>query len=365
MFEPKYRITNETLRWVGRIEAAREVIDGAALVPEWEMRFREEALMRTVHFGTRVEGNNLSREQTEKIVKDDPARDESADDVAKRVGVAGKKRDVQEVINYRNVAKFVDQLARLGDKRRKFEYGEREFLQIHSLTMEKILPVNELGVYRKVGVSIKNDKNEVVDRPPLPVEVPYQMEDFWLWLKRVGKNEIHPVLLAGIVHYELVRIHPFVEGNGRTARAFATLLLVSEGYDIKRFFSVEEYFDRDVEGYYKALASVKNAEGEMSSWLEYFCKALAIEMDKVKEKVRRLSMDNRFKDRRGKQIALSERQIALMEVFQLRDEMTMKEAREVLPMVSDDTILRDLSDLMKKSLIKKKGKTKGVRYLLK
>lgn len=365
MFRPEYEITNGILNWVGRIEAAREVIDGAALVPEWEVRFREEALLKTVHFGTRVEGNSLSREQTEKIVKDDPARDESADDVAKRVGVAGRKRDVQEVINYRNVVKFVDQLARLGDKRKKFEYGEREFLQIHSLTMEKILPSDQLGVYRNDPVSIKNPKGEVIDRPPLPVEVPYQMEDFWLWLKKLGKNEIHPVLLAGIVHYELVRIHPFVEGNGRTARAFATLLLANEGYDIKRFFSVEEYFDKDVEDYYQALASVKERDGDMSKWLEYFSRALAAEMDKVKEKVRRLSMDSRFKDRKGKQIALSERQIALMEVFQLRDEITMKEAREILPMISDDTILRDLRDLIKKGLVKKKGKTKGVKYLLK
>lgn len=365
MFKPKYEITNGVLRWVGQVEAAREVIDNAALVPEWEMRFREEALVKMVHFGTRVEGNNLSREQAEKIVKDDPARDEPADEVAKRIGVAGKKRDVQEVINYRNVIKFVDQLARLGDKRKKFEYGEREFLQIHSLTMEKILLSNELGVYRQVAVSIKDGKGEIVARPPLPVEVPYQMEDFWLWLKRMGKNEIHPVLLAGIVHYELVRIHPFVEGNGRTARAFATLLLANKGYDIKRFFSVEEYFDRNIEGYYEALASVKRNGGNMSEWLEYFCRALAAEMDKVKEKVRRLSMDTKFKDKQGKQIALSERQIALMEVFQLRDELTMKEAREVLPMVSDDTILRDLGGLMKKSLVKKKGKTKGVRYLLK
>lgn len=365
MFKPKYEITNDVLRWVGQIEAAKEIIDSAALVPEWEMRFREEALVKVVHFGTKVEGNNLSREQTEKIVKDDPTRDEPAEEVAKRVGVAGKKRDVQEVINYRNVVKFVDQLARLGDKRKKFEYGEREFLQIHSLTTEKILQSNELGVYRKVPVSIKNSKGETVDKPPLPVEVPYQMEDFWLWLKKVGKNEIHPVLLAGIVHYELVRIHPFVEGNGRTARAFSTLLLVNEGYDIKRFFSVEEYFDRDVEGYYEALASVKKNRGNLTEWLEYFCKALASEMDKTKEKVKRLSMDTKFKDKQGKQIALSERQIALMEVFQLRDELTMKEAREVLPMVSDDTILRDLGGLMKKGLVRKKGKTKGVRYLLK
>ena len=362
----KFTITNKILVSVGEVEVAREIIDEASLVPEWEMKFREDALIRTVHFGTHVEGNDLSREQAQKIVRDDPARDEKAEEVAKRVGVVARERDVQEVINYRNVVRFVDQLVRLGDKRRGFQYGEKEIMQLHSLAMEKILPSNELGVYRKLPVSIRGPKRgEVVGRPPLPIEVPYQMEDFWVWLKGVGKAEVHPVLLSGIVHFELVRIHPFIEGNGRVARAFSALILSSFGYDVKRFFSVDEYFDKDVNKYYEKIASVERSGGELTEWLEYYTGALASEMGKVKEKVKRLSMDTRYKSTGGKQIALSERQVALMEVLQIKERVTMNEAREVLPMVSDDTILRDLKGLIKKKLIKKQGKTKGVKYMLK
>jgi len=362
----KFTITNKILVSVGEIEAAREIIDGAALVPEWEMKFREDAVVRTVHFGTHVEGNDLSREQAQKIVRDDPARDEKAEDVAKRVGVVARERDVQEVINYRNVVRFVDQLVRLGDKRRGFQHGEKELMQLHSLAMEKILPSNELGAYRKMPVSIRGPKRgEVVGRPPLPIEVPYQMDDFWVWLKGVGKKEVHPVLLSGIVHFELVKIHPFIEGNGRVARAFSTLLLSTAGYDVKRFFSVDEYFDKDVAKYYEKISAVEKAGGDMTEWLEYFSGALASEMSKIKERVKRLSMDARYKSTSGKQISLSERQIALMEVLQVRERVTMKEVRDVLPMVSDDTILRDLNGLIKKKLVKKKGKTKGVRYMLK
>jgi Fic family protein len=362
----KFTITNKILMAVGEIEAAREIIDGAALVPEWEMKFREDALIRTVHFGTHVEGNDLSREQALKIVRDDPARDEKAEDVAKRVGVVARERDVQEVINYRNVVRFVDQLVRLGDKRRGFGYGERELTQLHSLAMEKILPPNELGVYRRMPVSIRDPKyGEIVGRPPLPIEVPYQMDDFWSWLKSVGKNEVHSVLLSGIVHFELVRIHPFIEGNGRVARAFSALLLSSFGYDVKRFFSVDEYFDKDVAKYYEKIASVERSGEDLTEWLEYYTNALSSEMCKIKERVKRLSMDARYKKSGGKQISLSERQIALMETLQVRERITMGEARDVLPMVSDDTILRDLNGLVKKKLIKKQGKTKGVRYVLK
>ncbi|MBU1071553.1 Fic family protein [Patescibacteria group bacterium] len=350
----KFTITNKILVAVSEIEVAREIIDGAVLVPEWEMKFREDALIRMVHFGTHVEGNDLSRDEAQKIVRDDPARDEKAEDVAKRIGVVARERDVQEVINYRNVVRFVDQLVRLGDRRRGFQHGERELAQLHSLAMEKILPSNELGVYRRMPVSIRGPKRgEIVGRPPLPIEVPYQMEDFWTWLKGVEKNEVHPVLLSGIVHFELVRIHPFIEGNGRVARAFSALILSSFGYDVKRFFSVEK------------IASVEKSGGELTEWLEYYTEALASEMSMVKERVRRLSMDARYKNTGGKQIALSERQIALMEVLQVNEKITMKEAREMLPMVSDDTILRDLNGLVKKKLVKKQGKTKGVKYVLK
>ncbi len=362
----KFNITNKVLVAVGEIEVAREIIDGAVLVPEWEIKFREDALIRTVHFGTHVEGNDLSKEQALKIVRDDPARDEKAEEVAKRIGVVARERDVQEVINYRNVVRFVDQLVRLGDKRKGFEYGEREFSQLHSLAMEKILPPNELGVYRKMPVSVRGPRHgEIVGRPPLPIEVPYQMDDFWTWLRGVGKNEVHPVLLSGIVHFELVRIHPFIEGNGRVARAFSALLLSSFGYDVKRFFSVDEHFDNDVTKYYQKIASVEKTGEDLTEWLEYYTGVLASEMSEIKERVKRLSMDARYKKSGGKQIALSERQIALMEVLQVREKVTMKEVREVLPMVSDDTILRDLNGLVKKKLVKKLGKTKGVRYILK
>jgi Fic family protein len=70
------------------------------------------------------------------------------------------------------------------------------------------------------------------------------------------EKEIHPVLKAGIVHYEFVRVHPFLDGNGRVGRALSMLVLFSDGYDIREFFSLEEHFDRNAEEYYKALQSV-------------------------------------------------------------------------------------------------------------
>ncbi|HLD11312.1 MAG TPA: hypothetical protein VJB91_00180 [Patescibacteria group bacterium] len=84
----------------------------------------------------------------------------------------------------------------------------------------------------------------------------------------------------------------------------------------------------------------------------------------MKERVQRLSVDLKLKEKWGGQIALSERQIKLLEFVQRNGSITNKDWKDLLPMVSDDTVLRDLKDLMKKKIIKKKGTTKKAEYVL-
>ena len=205
----------------------------------------------------------------------------------------------------------------------------------------------------------------VVFRPPVAVEVPYLIDDFFIWGKSEVAQQMHAILRAAITHYQIVYIHPFIEGNGRTARAMATLLLYTLGYDFKRFFSLEQYFDTDVEAYYQALLSVQQTgKQDLTYWLEYFCYGVALEIDKIQRQVERLSKDLRMKKQLGKQVALSERQILLLELFQQQDQISSYDAQNTLPNVSVDTILRDLKDLIEKGVIEKEGVTKGVTYRL-
>lgn len=366
MFTPRYSISNKVLKFVGLVEAAREVVDNAPLVPAWEAKFREDAVVRTVHFGTHVEGNDLTLAETEKVMRQDPQRDDDAAEIAERAGVVARSRDVQEVINYRNVLTYLDQLLIELKREAGMPYKVDQLLQIHALSTERILPANEVGAFRNAQVVIRGlVKGEVVSRPPLAVEVPYQIKDFFTWLNNEETKELHPVIKAAICHYELSRIHPFTEGNGRTARAMTLLILANEGIDAKRFFSIEEHFDKNIHEYYDAFLKVAQAGGDMTAWIEFFSESLAVEMNKVKERVQRLSIDSRLRGKMGKQISLSERQISLIEYLENHEAMTMNEAREMVPMVSDDTLLRDLTELIKKGLIRKLGKTKGARYILK
>lgn len=367
MYQPNFSITNKILKNTGIIEACREVIISAPLVPAWEAKFREEAIIRTVHHGTHIEGNELNISEAARVLQGQE--------------VVGRERDIQEVMNYRSVLDFIEKLGlgrRLGGLRvasikEGMEITQEDIKHIHKLTVERILPDEECGKYRTTQVVVKNSlTGEVTFRPPPAIEVPYLMEDFFEWLNSNHAQEVHSVLRAGIVQYELVRIHPFLDGNGRVARAVATLILFKEGYDIRKFFSLDEYYDKDAGRYYEALQSVDqrqqtkdNRQQDLTPWLEYFSEGLAVELTRVKEKVQRLSTDLHLKEKLGgHQIFLSERQIKIVEYIQKNGFLQNKAFPELFPMISEDTILRDIHDLMKKRIVRKKGKTKAAQYIL-
>ena len=351
MYQPKYLITNKILKNIGAIEGAKELIENAPLVPSFEKEFQADALTRTIHHGTHIEGNDLSLIQTKKVLEGEE--------------ISARARDIQEVINYRNVMTLLGELSA-----KRGGYEPEMLTDIHRATVEKIVPQEKVGNFRKSQVIVKEESSgKIIFQPPPYIEVPYLIEDFFEWLNSNESNEIHPVLKAGITHYILVTIHPFVEGNGRTTRAFSSLILMKEGYDVNRFFSFEEHFDNDLAGYYEAFANVdkqtKNIGArDLTSWLEYFTEVVAIELTKIKEKVKKLSVDSRLKVKMGEQVTLSERQVKLFEYLTERGGATMQELRRVLPMVSEDTILRDLKGLIVKRIIKKEGSTKASRYAI-
>jgi Fic family protein len=250
------------------------------------------------------------------------------------------------------------------------DYDTSVLLDIHRATVDKIVTADKVGTIRKTQVVIKEEgTGKVVLKPPPFVEVPYLLDDFFAWLNSEPSKEVHPVLRAGVAHYVLVAIHPFVEGNGRSTRAFTQLILMKEGYDIKRFFSLEEHFDKDLASYYEALFKVDAdapsiAQRDLTPWIEYFSEVVAVELSKIKEKVRKISLDTRMKSKFGEQVTLTERQMRLMEYIADQSGASMQELKKLIPMVSEDTILRDLQNLQKKGIIKKEGSTKASRYVI-
>ncbi len=344
MYGPRFTITQKLLKDIGLIEGARAVVAGAALLPAWEAKFKEEAEARAAHYGTHVEGNELNFEEVRKVMEGKE--------------IVARERDVKEIINYRKV---IDYLAEGAD------YTEKTLKDLHKLAVEGLVAEEERGNYRKVSVVLRDVlTGEVVHRPPNAVEVPYLMADFFEWLNSATAKDLHSVIKAGVTHYAIVNIHPFTEGNGRVSRAMATLILRLEGYDIRKLFSLEEHYDKNVAAYYYAIKTAdQNPDHDLTNWLEYFTEGVAIEFNRVKEQVQHLSMDLKLKTQAGGQIFLNSRQVKIVEAIEGAGYLQNTMFKNILPMVSEDTVLRDLKDLIKKRIIRRKGKTKAARYEMK
>ena len=345
MFTPTFTITNQILNNISRVEAAEEVIRHAPLLPLWEKQFKEDAIVRAAYHGTHIEGNQLQMGE--------------AKDVLLGKEVIARPRDIQEVINYRKVIELIDEEA----KKKIDKVTEQLILKLHRILTEKTLSVEQSGAYRLKQVIIRNSATgEITFKPPTPLEVPFLMKEFVYWMNADTSKQIHTILKAGIVHHEFVRIHPFIDGNGRVGRALATLVLLLGGYDIRRFFSLEEYFDRDAISYYEHLQ--KASAGDLTAWLEYFSFGAAVEFSRIKEKILKLSKDVKLKEKiGGQQIFLTERQVKLIEYIQEIGYLQNKAFNTIFPDISEDSVLRDVQDLVKKNLIKKIGSTKSARYV--
>ena len=316
MYRPDFAITNKILKHIGEIEAAKEIIEHAPLLPYWEKKFQDEAMLRTTHYGTHIEGNELSLSQVQKVLDGEQ--------------IVARDRDVQEVINYRKVVEYIG-------KKKDSPIDEDTVFDLHKLTVANMLDGKASGHYREKEVVIRNSiTGEVSFRPPHAVEVEWQMKDLIEFI--TTEKEIHPVLKAGIVHYEFVRVHPFLDGNGRVGRALSMLVLFSDGYDIREFFSLEEHFDRNAEEYYRSLQSVATHNGDVTIWLEYFTECLAVELSKIKEKIERISVDSKMKEKLGgTPVMLSDRQLKIIEYIQEIGYLENKVFPSLFPDISEDT----------------------------
>jgi len=349
MYSPSYSITTKMLRLIGVIEACKQSIDHAPLLPYYEKKFRDDAVLRAAHHGTHLEGNELNLSQAQRVLEGEQ--------------VVGRERDVQEVINYRKVMEFIN-LLHVGSQKEKVDEGL--VCRLHSFIVDRVLSSEKKGQLRSTQVVIRNSfTGEVSFKPPAAPAVSGHLKELFAYINTTTEEDINPLLKSGIVHYEFVRIHPFVDGNGRVGRCLSTLILYQEDYDIRKFFSLEEYFDKHAAEYYEALQSVSKNNGDQTQWLEFFLEGLAVELTKVKEKVERISIDGRIKEKLGgKPLLLTERQLKIIEYLQETGHLQNNAFKQLFPFVSEDTVLNELKSLIESGIVKKVGKTKAAKYVM-
>lgn len=180
-------------------------------LPEEALKKIQDALdIEYTYESNRIEGNTLTLQETALVVNEG-------------VTISGKSmREHLEAINHTEAISYIKDIAK-----QDIEISERTIKEIHALILHGIDRENA-GRYRTVPVMISGSTH----MPPQPYLIEKQMEDFILRFKQMEKEKVHPVLIAAYLHDELVRIHPFIDGNGRTSRLLMNLYLLRNGYVI-------------------------------------------------------------------------------------------------------------------------------------
>jgi Fic family protein len=161
--------------------------------------------------------------------------------------------------------------------------------------------------------------------------VPKLMQELATWIQASEQEGLPCPLCAGIAHYQFATIHPYYDGNGRTARLLTTLILDRGGYDMKGLYSLEEYYARNLGAYYKALAIGPShnycqgrAGADITQRLEYFCDGVAESFENVKKRARDAAVSG-AQDRSAALRRLDPRQRTALELFSQCDVITSQD----------------------------------------
>jgi len=158
----------------------------------------------------KIEGNTLTLQETALVINEG-------------VTIGGKSmREHLEAINHSQAVEFIKGIAGAD-----IDITERIIREIHAIILHGINKENA-GKYRNVPVMIVGSRH----LPPQPYLIPPQMENFMFEYKQMETAGTHPIIIAAYLHNELVKIHPFIDGNGRTSRLLMNLYLISKGYTI-------------------------------------------------------------------------------------------------------------------------------------
>jgi len=341
-FNPQFTITNRMTSAITQIERARGFLEAARLSDDWVRGMGNQALIKEAHHTTHIEGTQLTLDQAERLWKGEAVPEADPD-------------DTRELLNYRSAFEFVSECLNSGDP-----ITEGMIREIHRKLVEGVRGGKaDPGAYRRIQNYVANSKTgEVIYTPPSAPEIPIMMSQMVKWLN--SALEIHPVLISGIAQFQLVHIHPFLDGNGRTSRLLSTLCLYKAGYDFKRLFTISEYYDRDRRTLYKTIQSVRENNMDMTVWLDYFITGLEIQMIEVKKRGEQVIRRDVLRQKHN----LNERQTKAIEYLLQFDRLTIQDYEVLCPEVNRRSLQRDFKIMIEKELIAAEGATNQLVYLL-
>jgi len=337
MFRPTYFVTTELLAVIQQITVRVHELNKRRLPDVIHAQLLHDAQVSSTYASTTIEGNPLPLTDVKRLLKEKPAH---------------IRKTEQEILNYNQA---LQQLTT-----DPIKLTEKKLLAVHRTVTQELIPDHQSGAYRREPVVIRDPRTEeIVYLPPDHSEVPRLMGVLLDWI-RSDRNTLDPILLAGLFHKQFVIIHPFMDGNGRTARLATQILLAGMGLNLLPLLSFENYYNRNVSRYFRQVGVYGNfydlAAGlDFTPWLEYFAEGI---LDELKQ------LEKRLESGQAPEFSLQPHHRIILEYIDAHGFIRDREYAQLVTRAKATRVL-DFKKLMEMGLIERKGTGRSTYYVRK
>ncbi|OGY08384.1 MAG: hypothetical protein A2700_00905 [Candidatus Blackburnbacteria bacterium RIFCSPHIGHO2_01_FULL_44_64] len=342
MFEPKYTITNSLLESIKRVNVLVHELNDRRFPHVVLLEFEKVARAVSTYASTSIEGNPLPLTEVKKILKSKPQHVRDSE---------------KEILNYNRALQDLNRELEEGGFRISLEL----VLKIQKQVTEGLLPTTDLGRLRQKPVVVNDPKTgQVVFLPPDVPDVGPMVEDLITFINK-NRGKIDPLILAGIFHKQMVLIHPFLDGNGRTTRLVTKVLLAQMNLNTFNLFSFENYYNKNVTRYFQSVGEFGNYyeitdQIDFTTWLEYFTGGIIDELLRVQKLLPEVGI--------SPDTQLQEHHIKILDYIRVNGFITNRVCAKVSDRAKATRTL-DFQRLMRLGLIERKGKGRAIYYILK
>ena len=323
---PPYSITDKMLNYVSSIMekiGEAKYFEGINKYPE----LRKKTRIKSIHSSLAIENNQLSLFQVEAVINGK--------------AVIGEQKDIQEVKNAYKAYEKIDNI-------NPYSVGDLKKVQgILTFAIE-----DDSGKFRNHGEAVYDGDIQIFMAPPHRM-VPTLMDNLFNWMNKAKEN-VNPLILSSIFHYEFVFIHPFLDGNGKTARLWQTAIL-AHWKDLFKYIPIESIIRKHQEEYYIAIQNCNNA-GNSNEFIEFMLKIIDEAVDGM------ILTSNQETTRETTQETTQEK---IINLIKKNPSITQVEMAKALDLTRDD-ISYNIKALKEKGIIERVGSTKnGIWKILK
>ena len=341
MFQPRYSITERLLANIKKITTLVDELNNRRFPNVIILELERSAREVSVFASTSIEGNPLPLTEVKKILKTTPRHIRDSE---------------KEVLNYNKALQKLNGELNKGNVSLSLGF----ILAIQGQVVEGLLPEFETGKLREKPVVVNDPRTgQVVYLPPDVRDVKTLMKELIEFVNK-KRGEIDSLILAGIFHKQMVIIHPFMDGNGRTTRLATKVLLAQMGLDTFNLFSFENYYNQNVSKYFQTVGEFGNyyeleEKIDFTPFLEYFTEGIIDELLRVEKLLPKLSLSPKTK--------LKLFHLKMLEYIRENGFITDKDYAKLVTRAKA-TRTKDFGKLIELDLIERKGKGKATYYVL-